>query len=322
MLYIRNMKMQPHYNPNLRHVIYGLDADLIMLSLVAHEPHFALLREEVIFGSPQKQGGKPARKQLKKYDEFQYLHVSLLRQYLDLEYRAALKESLTEFEYDMERIIDDFIFLAILVGNDFLPHLPTIDIGEGGLDTLYSVYKRVLPELGGYVVDGGDMNVHRLQRILQELATLEADVFQQRTLNTEKEERRHKHQRQPITEIDAEDWFSEDEQIVDSGDESEPDALTYKQAILQQQVNDTSLVEQHKKQYYTEKFPEFYGMISAHTAAQHTSTGTQSSHYLSPHTLHHTPAVMSPSPSPSPSPQPFTRPHNSNTRRWQIVHAS
>jgi 5'-3' exoribonuclease 1 len=53
MNFIRNMKMQPDFNPNFRHCLYGLDADLVMLSLVSHEPHFALLREEVVFGAPQ-----------------------------------------------------------------------------------------------------------------------------------------------------------------------------------------------------------------------------------------------------------------------------
>lgn len=54
MEYIRNTKAQEDYNPNVRHCLYGLDADLIMLGLLSHDPHFALLREEVTFGSSKK----------------------------------------------------------------------------------------------------------------------------------------------------------------------------------------------------------------------------------------------------------------------------
>ena len=53
MEYIRLSRAQPDYNPNVRHCLYGLDADLIMLGLLSHDPHFCLLREEVKFG-PQR----------------------------------------------------------------------------------------------------------------------------------------------------------------------------------------------------------------------------------------------------------------------------
>lgn len=54
MEYIRKSRAQPDYNPNVRHCLYGLDADLIMLGLLSHDPHFCLLREEVKFGPARK----------------------------------------------------------------------------------------------------------------------------------------------------------------------------------------------------------------------------------------------------------------------------
>jgi 5'-3' exoribonuclease 1 len=57
MEYIRLSRAQPDYDPNVRHCLYGLDADLIMLGLLSHDPHFCLLREEVKFGPSRSKGG-------------------------------------------------------------------------------------------------------------------------------------------------------------------------------------------------------------------------------------------------------------------------
>lgn len=107
---------------------------------------------------------------------FYLLHLSLMREYLNLEFHDI--EASLPFEYNLERIIDDFVLLAVFVGNDFLPNLPDLHIHENGLERLFETYKKVLPSLGGYINESGNINLVRLQKVLDEMKMWEREVFE------------------------------------------------------------------------------------------------------------------------------------------------
>jgi len=168
--FIRYEKSQDDYDPNTRHCLYGLDADLMILGLVSHEPHFSLLREEVRFGKQSKRITKP------EDTVFHLLHLSLLREYLDFEF-GALKETLP-FTYDLERIIDDWVLIGFLIGNDFIPHLPDMHINHDALPFLYKVYIETMPTLDGYLHDGGILNLSRFQKYLSAVSKFDRQRFE------------------------------------------------------------------------------------------------------------------------------------------------
>eukprot|EP00934_Nitzschia_sp_Nitz4_P004528 Nitzschia sp. Nitz4//scaffold127_size64804//2701//7868//NITZ4_006172-RA/size64804-processed-gene-0.12-mRNA-1//1//CDS//3329534738//4518//frame0 len=179
MEHLRRMRAQPGYQPNTRHCIYGQDADLIMLALVTHEPHFTILREVVDFQAGFTNNN--VLKQVKRFTResgFQLLHLSVLREYLEMEHCDASS--------NMERIIDDFVFLTFLVGNDFLPHLISLDIGEGAFDLIFNTYREHRAAWGKdqYMTAEGEIcDPARLEAFLAAIGASETETLEQREIN-------------------------------------------------------------------------------------------------------------------------------------------
>lgn len=169
--FIRYEKSQPGYNPNTRHCLYGLDADLIMLGLCSHEPYFSLLREEVKFG------GRKNQKRIMTPEEttFHLLHISLLRDYLYHEF-SPVKDRIL-FDFNVENIVDDFVLMSFLVGNDFIPHLPQLHIHHDALPVLFQTYIDVLPSLDGYINEQGSLNLSRFETFLKKLSEYDFQKF-------------------------------------------------------------------------------------------------------------------------------------------------
>lgn len=131
--------------------------------------------------------------------KFYLLHLGLLREYLELEF-IELQPTL-RFEYDLEKIIDDWIFMCFMVGNDFLPHLPNLHINSNALPILYKVYKAVLPKLDGkryfqwrdakdanffiykntgYINEAGKLNLARFEIFMNEMGGTDRDLFREK----------------------------------------------------------------------------------------------------------------------------------------------
>ncbi|WVQ75552.1 5'-3' exoribonuclease 2 [Cryptococcus sp. DSM 104548] len=216
--WIRRQRSYPTWDANTSHVIYGLDADLIMLSLATHEPNFRVLREDVFAQSSKgppvcKNCGKAghiianckADKVLKDPNEkkvvqvakteelkpFIFLDVSTLREYLAIE----LNLPGLPFPFDLEVAIDDWIFMIFFVGNDFLPHLPSLEIREGAIDMLLKIWRAELPRMGGYLTNHGKVNLDRAQVILEGLAKAEDEIFQKRKSDEDRQENQQKRRR-------------------------------------------------------------------------------------------------------------------------------
>lgn len=61
-----------------------------------------------------------------------------------------------------------------------LTALPTLDVNEGALNTIFDIYKQQLPRMGGYLVQNGQLQHSRLELILLELGKLELEILEQR----------------------------------------------------------------------------------------------------------------------------------------------
>lgn len=205
--YIRKQRAQPDHDPNTQHVLCGADADLIMLGLATHEPNFTIIREEFLPNKPRpceicSQIGHEMKDctglevefntqpdvQFGKETQFIFVRLNVLKEYLARE----LDMPNLPFQYDFERVIDDWVFMCFFVGNDFLPHLPSLEIRENAIDRLIGLYKKCVYKTGGYLTDSGDVALERVEMIMRDLGYVEDEIFQERQKNEERMKARNK----------------------------------------------------------------------------------------------------------------------------------
>jgi len=109
------------------HVIYGLDADLILLSLLQPVEELWLFREAMEAGSVAYTGLNE--------EKYSYFSIHLLRNTICSENSAS--------DYLL-----DYCMAMSFLGNDFLPHGLTLKLKDGGHDMLLSMLRDVRKKAG------------------------------------------------------------------------------------------------------------------------------------------------------------------------------
>jgi 5'-3' exonuclease len=136
--------------------IYGMDADLIVLSLLNDKNDITLFRDKSM-----------------DVESVELVDIGLLRGYII----EDLRGSRLYREMDMKRLVNDYILLMCFMGNDFLDNVPTLSILDGGLDIILDIYRKnkeyITKIENGIVV----IDYRVLLKILYKLETSELYVY-------------------------------------------------------------------------------------------------------------------------------------------------
>lgn len=128
--------------------IYGLDADLIMLSLMNKKANNIILIRDNTFNTKLDVSKKV----------YTYLNIGKLKSYI---YKEL---SVDKQDCDKENLLYDYIFLCFLLGNDFLEHVPSLMIKENGINVVMKYYNLVFEKNNNYLINMDALHNNKLEK--------------------------------------------------------------------------------------------------------------------------------------------------------------
>jgi len=141
-------------------IVYGLDADLLFLTMATKLPKLYVFREAVHIDE-------------KSTKKFLMVDMDLLKSGIFEEIQSKVEKKL-----DINMVINDYIMMGFLLGNDFLPNIPSLTLSPihpkiiNGLDTLLTIYPEFI-ETNDYI----NINNKSFVTLIEILAKQEEEYF-------------------------------------------------------------------------------------------------------------------------------------------------
>ena len=213
--YMRDNRLKLKNKPM---VVYGLDADLIMLGL----NHLDVSNQIYLF--------RETPEFIKSIDsslipnENYMIYLNELSRGIESNMKTAMKSQATVASpathahapaTQSTNVIKDYMFLCFLLGNDFLPHFPSVNIRTYGIEILMNAYKQVLGNSTKTIICDNKIKWSNLSKVINVLAENEKDNFIREHNNRQRlskrsyqcstyEEQMKKYNMLPITNVEKE----------------------------------------------------------------------------------------------------------------------
>jgi 5'-3' exonuclease len=172
--------------------IYGLDADLIMLSIfqLVYCKNIYVFREAPEFGNSVKE------------------NVSIkLPLFLNIELLVSSILSEMDCKYSTYERVHDYVFLCFFLGNDFLPHFPAMNIRTHGIQILVDTYRKCIgnKEDKYLISKEGKIQWKNIRILLEEISKHEKEyILNEYSLRDKMENRKY----EQTTEKEKEDLLN------------------------------------------------------------------------------------------------------------------
>lgn len=143
-------------NKSKSYTIYSPDADLILLCMGLNKKHLYVLREN-------------------QYDDIKADYLIVLIDKLKHFILEDIKWVAVEYDYNEDRMVKDYIFFLMLIGNDFLPSVPSVD--TRAIDKIQHAYVTTAVNVGYLISEKNTINLPALTGFMHALAKIEPELL-------------------------------------------------------------------------------------------------------------------------------------------------